>query len=105
MVLAYLLVFSRLPDVDTKRTNLLESLKVREFYLSPSWTVARKYILHREESALENEVFKELNTFFTSCKSSKDYRLAYRQELQVLMSKNAGSRSIDWYLKNKMVFL
>ena len=43
--------------------------------------------------------------FLTSCKRSKDYRLTYRQESQVLMLRNARSRNIHRYLKDKMVFL
>ena len=48
--------------------------------------------------------FYKLIYFFTSCKSPEDYRLTYRQETGVVMSKNAGSRSIDGYLKDKMGF-
>ena len=48
-------------------------------------------------------IFTGLCTFFTSYTSSKDYRLVYRPESWVLSQRNAGSRSIGQYLRDKMV--
>lgn len=48
--------------------------------------------------------FHRVIYFFTPCKRSEDYRFAYRQKSQVLTSRNAGSRSTESYLEDKMVF-
>ena len=71
---------------DAKWTNLLESLKAKKSILFKSKLreLPGKHTLDREESAPESESFLQSYILFTSCKSSKDYGLACRQESQVL---------------------
>ena len=63
-----------------------------------------KHTIHKEETVKENEQFLQGYKGFPSCKSSK-HQISRQAGITSFIIKNAGSRSINRYLKDKIVFL